>query len=180
MFVQTICQRVVNSIVSKLILNLYILKENIFFSSENTSKVLYELRNWIESGPNFYAHFPIEVRFVKKDDIYLSPAFGRNSTFINIIMYRPYGKDVPFEKYWNKYEEIMKAAGGRPHWAKVRIQLVFSDFNFICFQAHRETAKDFIKMYPRFEEWKAIRKRLDPDNMFMNLYLERIFFSDFE
>ena len=30
----------------------------------------------------------VEVRFVAKDDIYLSPAFGRDVCFIGIIMYR--------------------------------------------------------------------------------------------
>lgn len=56
---------------------------------------------------------------MKQDDIYLSPAYGRDSTYINIIMYRPYGKDVPYQEYWNQYENIMKSALGRPHWAKV-------------------------------------------------------------
>ena len=32
--------------------------------------------------------FVVEVRFVAKDDIYLSPAFGRDICFIGIIMYR--------------------------------------------------------------------------------------------
>ena len=32
--------------------------------------------------------FVVEVRFVAKDDIYLSPAFGRDVCFIGIIMYR--------------------------------------------------------------------------------------------
>ena len=86
---------------------------------EKTAKVLMELKDWIETTPNIYVHFPIEIRFVKEDDIYLSPSFGRDSTFINIIMYRPYGKDVSHQVYWNQYEKIMKEAGGRPHWAKV-------------------------------------------------------------
>lgn len=126
--------------------------------SERTAKVLLELKNWIDSTPNIYVHFPVEVRFVKEDDIYLSPAFGRNSAFINIIMYRPYGKDVSHSQYWDQYEKIMKDAGGRPHWAK----------------AHRETAADFVKMYPYFRAWTHVRKRLDPINMLVNSYLNRI------
>lgn len=33
-------------------------------------------------------HFPIEIRFVKKDDVWLSPAYGVDSCYIGIIMYR--------------------------------------------------------------------------------------------
>ncbi len=90
-----------------------------------------ELKEWIDSTPNIYVHFPVEVRFVKEDDIYLSPAFGRDSTFINIIMYRPYGKDVSHSQYWNQYEKIMKEAGGRPHWAKVIIITFIKFIEFI-------------------------------------------------
>ncbi|CAG2109865.1 unnamed protein product, partial [Medioppia subpectinata] len=79
---------------------------------EKTAKVLLELKSWIERTPNIYVHFPVEVRFVKEDDIYLSPAYGRDSTFINIIMYRPYGKDVSHSAYWDQYEKIMKESGG--------------------------------------------------------------------
>ena len=65
-------------------------------------------------------HFPVEVRFVQADEIYLSPASGRDSCYINVIMYRPYGKHVEYQSYWDAYEKIMREAGGRPHWAKVR------------------------------------------------------------
>ncbi|XP_054161614.1 L-gulonolactone oxidase-like [Oppia nitens] len=125
---------------------------------EKTAKVLLDLKHWIDTTPNIYVHFPVEIRFVKEDDIYLSPAFGRDSTFINIIMYRPYGKDVSHTQYWDSYEKLMKEAGGRPHWAK----------------AHREKASDFVKMYPYFRAWTQVRKRLDPINLLINSYLNRV------
>jgi L-gulonolactone oxidase len=37
-------------------------------------------------------HFSVEVRFTKADDIWLSPSYGRDSAWIGIIMYRPYGR----------------------------------------------------------------------------------------
>ena len=70
-------------------------------------------------------HFPVEVRFVQADEIYLSPASGRDSCYINVIMYRPYGKHVEYQSYWDAYEKIMREAGGRPHWAKVRNHTFF-------------------------------------------------------
>jgi L-gulonolactone oxidase len=127
--------------------------------TEKAPQVLLELRRWIDATKNMVVHFPVEVRFVKGDDIYLSPASGRDSCYINIIMYRPYGKHVDYQQYWNSYEQIMREAGGRPHWAK----------------AHRETAVEFVKMYPYFRAWAQVRKRMDPINMFSNAYLDRIF-----
>jgi len=50
------------------------------------------------NSKKFNIHFPIENRFVKKDNILMSPAFGRDSAYI---------------------EAIFRAHGGRPHWGKM-------------------------------------------------------------
>ncbi|XP_072489947.1 L-gulonolactone oxidase isoform X2 [Notamacropus eugenii] len=160
---------------------------------EKTAEALLELKAMLESNPHVVAHFPVEVRFVKGDDILLSPCFQKDSCYMNIIMYRkcsykfsdehsfldrcfhyqtemihivlkhltgPYGKDVPRLDYWLAYERIMKKVGGRPHWAK----------------AHTCTRKDFEKMYPSFQKFCAIREKLDPTGMFLNAYLEKVFY----
>lgn len=126
---------------------------------KNTGLVLWRLREWIESTPDTYVHFPVEVRFAKAEQIFLSPTYGQNMCYMNIIMYRPYGKDVPYKNYWAAYEKIMLEAEGRPHWAK----------------AHSVTAKMFDVMYPCFGKWCALRQKLDPINMFLNPYILRIF-----
>ena len=88
--------------------------------------MLRELRQTIEqsayTSQPIYAHFPVEVRFARASDIYLAPTYGRDSTYINIICYRPYHKFVEHQLYWDHYEATVKRAGGRPHWAKVRIR----------------------------------------------------------
>jgi len=86
---------------------------------EKTQVVLTELRRYLDRHPHLFVHFPVEVRFVAADDIYLSPAFGRNSCFINVIMYRPYGKTIEYNKWFSALDKIAREAGGRPHWAKV-------------------------------------------------------------
>ncbi|XP_022792316.1 L-gulonolactone oxidase-like [Stylophora pistillata] len=55
---------------------------------DKTVYVLRKLQSWLnESG--FHAHAPAEVRFVKRDDIYLSPCYEQDTCFINVISYRP-------------------------------------------------------------------------------------------
>ena len=104
--------------------------------------------------------FPIEVRFVAADDILLSPAYGRASCYINIISYRPYGRDHPMQHtFFHLFEEMMTALGGRPHWAKP-------------FGAKRP---ELAKMYDgRLEQFEAIRRQLDPHGMFVNSWIERV------
>lgn len=104
-------------------------------------------------------HFPIEVRFVKGDDIMVSPCFGRDSCYIGIIMYRPYGHPISYEEYFKSYEQMMVKLGGRPHWAKE----ILSENIF------------FSHIYPQWDEFKKIREALDPEHRFSNEYLDRIF-----
>ncbi|XP_062504109.1 L-gulonolactone oxidase-like [Corticium candelabrum] len=123
-----------------------------------TAKALNELKRWIEIN-KFPAHFPVEVRFVKKDDIWLSPAHGRDSCYINIVMYRPYGKLISHADYWAAFQKIVTAVGGRPHWAK----------------DHTLGRDQLQELYPKFKEFAALRKKLDPTDMFMNDYLRQVF-----
>ncbi|XP_066402262.1 L-gulonolactone oxidase-like [Molothrus aeneus] len=80
---------------------------------------LLELRAALDEDPGLGAHFPVEIRFCRRDRIPLSPCFQRDSCYINVIMYRPYGREAPRGRYWQLYEGIMRRHGGRPHWAKV-------------------------------------------------------------
>jgi len=125
---------------------------------ENTAIALLRLKKMIEDN-KLNVHFPIEVRFVKHDDIWLSPCYGRDSCYIGIIMYRPYDFTIPYQKYFDEYCEIMKSLGGRPHWAK----------EFIL-----NVEKDLPEMYPKWHNFKQLRQRVDPENVFMNDYLSRL------
>lgn len=123
------------------------------FPVEHTEECLRGLRKITEKIGA--AHFPIEVRFVRQDKIWLSPCYARDSCFIGIIMYRPYAKSVPYELYWKQYEKLMLSFGGRPHWAK----------------AHGLTHRELAKLYPNFKAFNDIRKKLDPHGIFLNDYL---------
>ena len=51
---------------------------------EKTSEALRAVRDMIDQQ-GLSVHMPVEVRFVKGDDLYMSPAYGRDSVFINNI-----------------------------------------------------------------------------------------------
>jgi len=107
------------------------------------------------SRERFRVHFPIECRFVAADDIPLSPAYGRASAYIAVHMY----KGMPHQEFFQAMEEIFLAHEGRPHWGKI----------------HSLDARELSKRYPLWNEFQTLRERMDPDGMFLNPYLEKLF-----
>ncbi|MEU9955124.1 D-arabinono-1,4-lactone oxidase [Streptomyces sp. NPDC050982] len=115
--------------------------------------VLRELKAMIERS-DLRVSFPVEVRTTPADDITLSTASGRDSAYIAVHVYR----GMPYRQYFAEAERIFVAHEGRPHWGKL----------------HTRDAAYFADAYPRFDEFTALRDRLDPDRRFTNAYLRRV------
>lgn len=98
--------------------------------------------------------FPIEVRFAAADDLWLSTAHGRASGYIAV---HRYWRADP-TAYFEAVEQICLEHGGRPHWGKL----------------HTLTADRLRERYPRFDEFAALRDRLDPERRFTNRHLDRV------
>ncbi|MFT4258846.1 D-arabinono-1,4-lactone oxidase [Microbacterium sp.] len=98
--------------------------------------------------------FPIEVRFARQDDRWLSTAYGRESGYIAV---HRYWRADP-TPYFEAVERIMFEHGGRPHWGKL----------------HTLSASQLRERYPRFDDFLALRDRLDPERRFANRYLGRV------
>ncbi|HEY9562352.1 MAG TPA: D-arabinono-1,4-lactone oxidase [Nocardioides sp.] len=98
--------------------------------------------------------FPVEIRMTPADDITLGTSTGRDSIYLAFHVH----EHAEHLDYFGGVEEILKAAGGRPHWGKV----------------HTRQAADLAEVYPRFEEFLALRDRLDPGRVFANDYLRRV------
>jgi L-gulonolactone oxidase len=98
--------------------------------------------------------FPVEVRVGAGDHIPLSIASGRDSGYIAVHVYR----GTPYDGYFTGVEAIMADHEGRPHWGKL----------------HFLRAEQLAGLYPRWDEFQAMRRRLDPDGMFSNRYLDRV------
>ena len=100
---------------------------------------------------NHLVHFPIECRFVKGDDIWLSPAHGEDRAFISVHMYR----GMPHEKYFAAMEKIFLKYGGRPHWGKM----------------HSLKAAQLKPLYPNWDDFQKQRSIMDPDGLFETDYM---------
>ena len=121
---------------------------------EAHGEVLRAIIKKVNNG-KFDVHFPIENRVVKKDDIYLSPAYARDSAYIACHVYNK--KD--HRSYFKALEEIFLAHGGRPHWGKM----------------HTLKGDSLRALYPKFAEFNKHRLAQDPQGLFLNEYLEGLF-----
>lgn len=120
---------------------------------ENVVPAFRAVRELIERR-GWRIEFPIEVRFAAGDDRWLSTAYGRATGYIAVHRYWRADPSVYFEAV----EQIMLEHGGRPHWGKL----------------HTLNAEQLRERYPRFDDFTAVRDRLDPDRRFTNRYLDRV------
>ncbi len=121
--------------------------------AENVRAAFQEIRELI-AAHGWKIEFPIEVRFAAADDRWLSTAYDRESGYIAV---HRYWRADP-TAYFEAVERICLEHGGRPHWGKL----------------HTLDAARLRERYPRFDDFVALRDRLDPDRRFANRYLDRV------
>lgn len=99
--------------------------------------------------------WPIEYRTLAADDLWLSPAYGRETVTISIHQ----AADQEQRSFFADAEAIFRNHHGRPHWGKM----------------HSFQANDLSLLYPQWAHFVAIRQQLDPNGRFLNPYLRTIF-----
>lgn len=99
--------------------------------------------------------FPLEFRWVRGDDLWLSANHGRDSVHISVHQFR----GMPFEGYFDAVQAICLNHGGRPHWGKV----------------HSLKAGQLSRLYPRWDDFLALREKMDPQGRFLTPYLRGLF-----
>jgi L-gulonolactone oxidase len=124
---------------------------------QDAEEAVLAVRTMAEKG-GFQAHLPVEIRFTAGDDIPLSPTFGGARCWIGIVSYIPWGREIEWRPWFEAFEAQMLAFGGRPHWAKQ-------------FSVGPERLRE---LYPDWDEFQALRARLDPARRLRNAYTERV------
>lgn len=111
----------------------------------------------IESRPDTF--FPIELRFTGQDDAWLSPF--NDGVRCSIAVHAAH--DETLSPLFDLAEPILRRHGGRPHWGKL----------------HSLGAADLAPMYPRFADFQALRRQIDPVGKFLNPRTARLFGEPF-
>jgi len=120
----------------------------------NAWPALREAIGWIRKE-RLPVTFPFEFRLVAGDNIWLSPF--NNGPGASISMHQ-YAK-MAWREVFAQGERILRAHGGRPHWAK----------------RHTLTAADVDTLYPDAERFRAVRAAHDPMGKFVNTHLASLF-----
>ena len=95
-----------------------------------------------------------EIRTIARDDLWLSPAYGRDSVAIHFT-WRPVPHRV--QAALDEIEAALLPLNGRPHWGKV----------FLA------DATTIAALYPRMADFRELVARHDPEATFRNPWLER-------
>jgi FAD-linked oxidoreductase len=114
---------------------------------------LAEARRVMERG-GWPISFPVEIRFARADDVWLSTAYRRESVYLAFHV----NAQTDHTAYFHEVERVMRAHDGRPHWGKL----------------HTRAADDLAPAYPRWDDVQRVRDRVDPDRLFANRYLDRV------
>ncbi len=99
--------------------------------------------------------YPLEVRTVGADEAFLSPQYRTATTVISVS-----GK--PGTDYWaylRSVDALLADFGARVHWGKL----------------HFLTPERLHALYPRADDFIAVRRRLDPEGVFLNDHLRPLF-----
>ncbi len=99
--------------------------------------------------------YPVEYRFVGGDLGMLSPYYERASVTISVSG----GPGIDYWDYLLDVDTILRQYKARPHWGKL----------------HFNRADDLPLLYPRFHDFQAIRRKMDPSGCFMNDHLRNLF-----
>jgi FAD/FMN-containing dehydrogenase len=90
-------------------------------------------------------NFPLEIRFVKADDAWMSPAYGADTCQIGAYCWGPRTQPY-FEAFWRE----LRVLDARPHWGKELQHL----------------AAEIRALWPRTDDFLRLRDELDPDRVF--------------
>jgi xylitol oxidase len=96
-----------------------------------------------------------EIRTMAGDDLWLSPAFGRDSVGVHFTW-----KNEPaaVDAVLPEIESILLPLGARPHWGK-------------HFHA---TAADLAPLYPKLRAWQNLVAQWDPAGKFSNAFVDAL------
>ncbi len=121
---------------------------------EHSKAALCEVRNLMLTK-HTNCIYPIEYRFTAGDPAWMSPFHRQDSITLSV-------SGGPGIDYWNYLEDvdaILRRYKARPHWGKL----------------HFLDTDDVTRLYPKAEEFRALRRKLDPQGRFLNDHLRMLF-----
>ena len=125
-----------------------------FVALDRAAEALHAMRELMQrSLPD--SVYPLEVRTVGADEAFLSPQFRTPTVVISV-------SGTPGTDYWaylRSVDALLAGFDARVHWGKL----------------HFMTPERLRELYPRADDFVALRRELDPQGMFLNDHLRPLF-----
>lgn len=99
--------------------------------------------------------YPLEIRVVAAEDAWMSPNHHRANLVVSV-------SGRPGDDYWpylRACDSLFAEFAGRPHWGKL----------------HFMTPDRLARLFPRYEDFLAVRYKFDPSGVFLNDHLRPLF-----
>ncbi|MGO1880675.1 MAG: D-arabinono-1,4-lactone oxidase, partial [Microbacterium gubbeenense] len=96
-----------------------------------------------------------EIRSVAADDLWLSPSNGRDSVALHFTWHRD---EARVREVLAVLEGALEQFDARPHWGKV----------------FTRSGREVASQYPRFDEFRELRAKMDPSGRLANAYTRRL------
>ncbi|MFF2110666.1 D-arabinono-1,4-lactone oxidase [Rhodococcus koreensis] len=98
---------------------------------------------------------PMFIRFIKADEAWMSPFYQRDTVTVSVAGH-------PGADYWPFFtdvDRILREYDARAHWGKLHL----FDRDYLA------------RVYPRHGDFVRLRKKMDPDGIFLNDHTRRLF-----
>lgn len=128
------------------------------FPYADAMEVFAQVRQRIKQRHRHEVGWRVLVRTIAGDDGLISTCHGRDTVSIALL----HNNELPHQEYFADMEPFMLELGGRPHWGK----------------KHTLDHDRLAGLYPRWQDFLDIRRRLDSDGLFLNPYLRTLFGED--
>ena len=117
---------------------------------------LFELLEDLQTSYRFQLSSPLELRFLKASDLYLTPEYGGDVCYVDTaVVKHAYGNEVLLARI----QQLFMRYKARPHWGKINEQV----------------RKEYIEqVYPKFEGWITQFNRFNHNQIFSNRFTKQI------
>ena len=122
-----------------------------------TRKVMNELKKFYSAKPENAGTFGCEIYASKSNKFWLSPSYATDVVRIDIFWFAYNKGDV--REFYKKFWDLLAPFKFRPHWGK-----------YLPAADGAQGVKYLAKNYPKWQAWRDLREKLDPQQVFVNGY----------
>jgi D-arabinono-1,4-lactone oxidase len=129
----------------------------LWISIDQSKDVMNALLKFYDEGPDNTMAFSTEIYAAKKSPFWLSPSYDQDVIRIDVFWFANTNGNPA--DYYRKFWSLLAPFKFRPHWGK-----------YLPDGASAQGVDYLKSLYPKWDQWMALRQELDPHQVFVNDY----------